>query len=69
MKETDIPSSGLTKREMFAMAAMQGLLASKSFDCSKFETGEEWYESVAFSAIAHADALLAELAEDAEVPK
>jgi hypothetical protein len=63
MTETDIPSSGLTKREMFAMAAMQGLLASKSFDCSKFETGNEWYESVAFHALDHADLLLSELAQ------
>lgn len=68
MKEADMPSSGLTKREMFAMAAMQGLLGSKSFNASKFETGNDWYESVAFSAIAHADALLAEFAEEAEVP-
>lgn len=63
MKEADILSSGLTKREMFAMAAMQGILASKSFDCNKFETGEDWYESVASFAIEHADSLLAELTE------
>ena len=63
MTEADIPSSGLTKREMFAMAAMQGLLGSKSFDCSKFETGNHWCESVAFHAIECADLLLAELAE------
>lgn len=63
MTETDMPSSGLTKREMFAMAAMQGLLASKSFDCSKFETGNDWYQSVVGHAIDHADLLLAELAQ------
>ena len=63
MNETDIPSSGLTKREMFAMAAMQGLLSSKSFDCSKYETGGDWYQSVAFSAIEHADSILGELTE------
>ena len=63
MKESDMPSSCLTKREMFAMAAMQGILASKSFDCNKFETGEDWYESVASFAIEHADSLLAELAQ------
>jgi hypothetical protein len=62
MKKADMTSSGLTKREMFAMAAMQGLLGSKSFDASKFETGNEWYEAVAFAAIEHADSLLDELA-------
>lgn len=45
---------GLTKREMFAMAAMQGLLAKH---------GDDDYpaESIASYAINHADALLAEL--------
>jgi hypothetical protein len=63
MKEADMTSSGLTKREMFAMAAMQGLLGSKSFDASKFETGNEWHETLAFAAVEHADSLIAELAE------
>jgi hypothetical protein len=45
------------------MAAMLGLLSSKSFDCSKFETGNDWYESVSCFAVEHADSLLAELAE------
>jgi hypothetical protein len=44
--------SGLTKREMFAMAAMQGIL---SCDNSEFTN------VAAISAVAHADALLAEL--------
>ena len=43
---------GLTKREMFAMAAMQGIL---SCDNSEFTN------VAAISAVAHADALLAEL--------
>lgn len=44
---------GLTKREMFAMHAMQGLLASV------FEP--ETLECFAIAAVKHADALLAEL--------
>ena len=69
MTEADIPSSGLTKREMFAMAAMQGLLVSQSFDFNRFETGRDWCWSVAFHAVEQADALLAEFAEDAELAK
>jgi hypothetical protein len=44
--------AGLTKREMFAMSAMQGIL---SCDNSEFT------HVAALSAVAHADALLAEL--------
>lgn len=44
--------SGLTKREQFAMAAMQGIL---SCDNSEFTN------VAAVSAVAHADALLAKL--------
>lgn len=46
---------GLTKREMFAMAAMQGLLASLTADDS-FSPRE-----LAKSAVLNADSLLAEL--------
>ena len=46
---------GLTKREMFAMAAMQGLLASLTPDDS-FSPSE-----LARAAVLNADALLAEL--------
>ena len=46
-------TGGLTKREMFAMAAMQGL-ASSADEYSRF------YE-MATDAVAMADALLAEL--------
>lgn len=42
---------GLTKREMFAMAAMQGLLAKSEYT----------YVDTATDAVAYADALLAEL--------
>jgi hypothetical protein len=47
-------TSGLTKREMFAMAAMQGLL-SKHADYDYATT------DLAAFAVSHADALLAEL--------
>lgn len=45
-------NTGLTKREMFAMAALQGIL---SCDNSEFTN------VASISAVAHADALLAEL--------
>lgn len=45
---------GLSKRELFAMAAMQGLLA-RAGDCS--------YEGLSRVAVKHADALLEELAK------
>jgi hypothetical protein len=46
--------AGLTKREIFAMAAMQGLLARH---------GDDDYPAMSIAAysVAHADALLAEL--------
>lgn len=47
--------AGLTKREMFAMAAMQGLLSSLAPDESVTD------ELLAKSSVAVADALLAEL--------
>ena len=45
--------SGLTKREMFAMAAMQGICANSS--------DRYTYEQLAGHAVAHADALLNQL--------
>ena len=48
--------NGLTKREMFAMAAMQGILTSETDDWRHKEE-----ESLAASAVKYADALLAEL--------
>ena len=44
--------AGLTKREMFAMAAMQGILSCDN---------SEFVNVAAISAVSHADALLAEL--------
>lgn len=59
MKNGDMPANsetmGLTKREAFAMAAMQGILSNERLQCDKPAKG------VALCAIAHADALLAEL--------
>ena len=46
--------TGLTKREMFAMHAMQGLIASNSLYRGK---------ALARDAVAYADALLQELAK------
>lgn len=51
-----VKCGGLTKREAFAMAAMQGLLAYG------IDTGN--YAQLASDAIKHADALLAELAKE-----
>ena len=45
--------TGLTKREMFAMAAMQGICANSS--------DRYTYEQLAGHAVAHADALLKQL--------
>ena len=50
---------GLTKREHFAVLAMQGLLASTLFTTSK--TPEYWKNDTIESAVEFADALLAEL--------
>lgn len=52
---------GLTKREMFAMAAMQGILSGVMGDSSLHETPEEWVKDVVESSAEFADALLAEL--------
>ena len=48
--------NGLTKREMFAMAAIQGILASLTNDTDGISP-----ENLARSAVRNADALLAEL--------
>lgn len=47
---------GLTKRELFAAMAMQGILTDKGYRCD--------YNFTAQVAINHADALLAELAKE-----
>ena len=65
MKNADMPASGipetdwngfyhgLTKREMFAVAAMQGILSNSN--------DRYTYEQLAGHAVAQADALLSEL--------
>lgn len=47
------PAFGLTKRETFAMAAMQGILSNAN--------DRYTYEQLAGHAVAHADALLEKL--------
>lgn len=55
----DIPS-GLTKREYYAGLAMQSIIASKHEEI-KWWSDECKQQSFAHSAVAYADALLAEL--------
>ena len=54
-------SLGLTKREQFAMAAMQGLLANPDFTGSFSYHSEMHYKTVSDVAVSHADALIAAL--------
>jgi len=51
----DVQYAGLTKREMFAMAAMQGLCANS------IAGSHHTFKNLAAEAVAYADALLAEL--------
>lgn len=51
---------GLTKREMFAMAAMQGLLANSTVKLNIWPTGAD-NSILSGVSVALADALLAEL--------
>ncbi|NLA68012.1 MAG: hypothetical protein GX856_07190 [Gammaproteobacteria bacterium] len=54
------PADGLTKREAFAMAAMQGIRANAGWiDHAAFDSA-----AVASQAVCDADALLAELAKE-----
>ena len=52
---------GLTKREAFAMAAMQGLLSSKNYPTSINGVDVCEYQLCASASVKQADALLAEL--------
>ena len=54
--------SGLTKRELFAAMAMQGILANPCRQTSTSET----YAEAAIDGVRYADALLAELAKPRE---
>lgn len=51
---------GLTKREMFAMHAMQGLLSSDNSSICFYKSDSDAVH-IAQSSVAYADALLAEL--------
>lgn len=52
--------TGLTKREMIAMHAMQGLLADSTYP-DLYDTPEEWRKNVTEASVEFADALLKEL--------
>lgn len=57
---------GLTKREIFAMHAMQGMLASNFVDDFGREINDESYDmpnGLTNNAVRYADALLAQLEE------
>lgn len=68
-KESIEPESGLTKREIMAMAAMQGFItalhqssnSAKSLYEVATESGKTTWDLIAEKSVDHADALLAEL--------
>jgi hypothetical protein len=51
---------GMTKREMIAMNAMQGLLSDPNY-VELYDTPEEWRKNIVEASVEFADALLAEL--------
>lgn len=59
-KERSVVCHGLTKREMFAMHAMQGLFADNTY-ADLYETSEDWVKNVTEASVEFADALLMEL--------
>lgn len=69
-KVTDNPQGywmvGLTKREEFAKAAMQGIISEANHDLSPYGKGEHYTVAVARIACECADALIAELSKDDE---
>jgi len=56
-------ATGLTKREAFAMAAMQGLLANGIPDSAVYGVPCNEYELLAAASVLQADALLKELSK------
>jgi hypothetical protein len=52
---------GLTKRERFAMEAMQGLLSGQCGDSGLYESAPDWVKNISEASVEFADALLAEL--------
>lgn len=61
MTGTQSQISGLTKREMFAMAAMQGILSTDITVHAKNVHSDHLVSHLSRKAVAFADALLAEL--------
>ena len=61
--EYQYQEAGLTKREAFAMAAMQGLLGCSVYPTSMHGVDVCEYELCAISSVKQADALLKELAK------
>jgi len=59
----DTNYTGMTKREAFAMAAMQGLLANIEFPTCVNGVDVDEYELCANAAVKQADALLKELSK------
>jgi hypothetical protein len=57
-------SEGLSKREIFAMSAMQGLLANHDYNCPSRPKDIVTTMNTAKAAIHYADALLTELSKD-----
>lgn len=51
----------LTKREQFAIAAMQGMLAHATRYKPRGGASENWHEAISEESVQLADALLAEL--------
>lgn len=52
---------GLTKREQFAMAAMQGMLSHSTRYKPREGASSNWHKAISEEAVQLADALLAEL--------
>ena len=60
--ELQSQDKGLTKREMFAKEALQGLLANKyTGDPANWDSPQEWVKQISEAAVEFADATLDEL--------
>lgn len=57
----ELEAQGLTKREQFAMAAMQGMLAHATRYKPREGASENWHEAISEESVQLAGALLAEL--------
>lgn len=68
-QDTYSAENGLTKRELFAAMAMQGMLADHTLAIGYGKSeGDELMENTVSSAVRYADALLAELEKTNEKP-